>query len=159
MGTNCITPPLFFPISSSHTCTLHTHKLTHTHTHTYTHTHSHTHIHCTHIHTLTHHTHIHCTHTHTHTHTHTQIMQEIRDNGIQIYTGEIDEEDDSKEIRELRVLTHSLSVMGLFASRTSSLCPSLAGCYAICCREQYHTIGGEREESERPPVPLGCCGR
>jgi len=31
-----------------------------------------------------------------------QIMQEIRDNGIQIYTGEIDEEDDSKEIRELR---------------------------------------------------------
>ena len=32
-----------------------------------------------------------------------QIMQEIHDNGIQIYNGEIDEEDDSKEIKELRV--------------------------------------------------------
>jgi len=30
-------------------------------------------------------------------------MQEIHDNGIQIYNGEIDEEDDSKEIKELRV--------------------------------------------------------
>ena len=30
-------------------------------------------------------------------------MNEIRENGIHIYTGEIDEEDDSSEIRDLRV--------------------------------------------------------
>lgn len=30
-------------------------------------------------------------------------MNEIMDNGIRIYTGEIDEEDDSTEIRDLRV--------------------------------------------------------
>lgn len=30
-------------------------------------------------------------------------MQEVHDNGIQIYNGEIDEEDDSKEIKELKV--------------------------------------------------------
>ena len=32
-----------------------------------------------------------------------QIMNEIMENGIHIYTGEIDEEDDSSEIRDLRV--------------------------------------------------------
>ena len=32
-----------------------------------------------------------------------QIIQEIQDNGIQIYTGEIDEEEDSADIKELRV--------------------------------------------------------
>ncbi|XP_003388905.1 PREDICTED: septin-1-like [Amphimedon queenslandica] len=32
----------------------------------------------------------------------TRILQEISDNGIRIYNGEIDEEDDSPEIRELR---------------------------------------------------------
>lgn len=30
-------------------------------------------------------------------------MNEIRENGIRIYTGEIDEEDDSSDIRDLRV--------------------------------------------------------
>ncbi len=30
-------------------------------------------------------------------------MNEIMENGIHIYTGEIDEEDDSSEIREIRV--------------------------------------------------------
>ena len=32
-----------------------------------------------------------------------QVIQEIQDNGIQIYTGEIDEEEDSADIKELRV--------------------------------------------------------
>ena len=32
-----------------------------------------------------------------------QVMSEIMENGIHIYTGEIDEEDDSSEIRDLRV--------------------------------------------------------
>lgn len=36
-----------------------------------------------------------------------QILQEISDNGIRIYNGEIDEEDDSPEIKELRVSTFS----------------------------------------------------
>jgi hypothetical protein len=31
-------------------------------------------------------------------------MNEIMENGIHIYTGEIDEEDDSSEIRDLRVI-------------------------------------------------------
>lgn len=34
---------------------------------------------------------------------HWQIMSEIMEHGIHIYTGEIDEEDDSSEIRDLRV--------------------------------------------------------
>ncbi len=34
---------------------------------------------------------------------HWQIMNEIKENGIRIYTGEIDEEDDSSEIRDLKV--------------------------------------------------------
>lgn len=32
-----------------------------------------------------------------------QVMSEIMENGIHIYTGEIDEEDDSSEIRDLKV--------------------------------------------------------
>ena len=32
-----------------------------------------------------------------------QILQEIQDNSIRIYTGEIDEDDDSPEVKELRV--------------------------------------------------------
>ena len=30
-------------------------------------------------------------------------MNEIMENGVHVYTGEIDEEDDSSEIREIRV--------------------------------------------------------
>ena len=33
-----------------------------------------------------------------------QVMQEIMDNNIRIYSGEIDEEEDSPEIKELRVM-------------------------------------------------------
>ena len=33
----------------------------------------------------------------------TQILSEIMENGIHIYTGQIDEEEDSDEIKELRV--------------------------------------------------------
>lgn len=32
-----------------------------------------------------------------------QVLQEILDNGIKIYNGEIDEEEDSPEVKELRV--------------------------------------------------------
>lgn len=32
-----------------------------------------------------------------------QILSEIMENGIHIYTGQIDEEEDSDEIKELRV--------------------------------------------------------
>ncbi len=32
-----------------------------------------------------------------------QVMNEVMENGIHIYTGEIDEEDDSTEIRDLKV--------------------------------------------------------
>ncbi len=65
------------------------------------HTHAHTHTH-THIATVPTHTHSYCAHTHTlntvaiyailltrpphtHAHTHTQVLQEIRDCGINIY--------------------------------------------------------------------------
>ena len=33
----------------------------------------------------------------------TQILSEIMENGIHIYTGQIDEEEDSDEVKELRV--------------------------------------------------------
>lgn len=36
--------------------------------------------------------------------TNVQVMQEIMDNNIRIYSGEIDEEEDSPEIKELRVM-------------------------------------------------------
>ena len=64
-----------------------------------------------------------------------QILQEISDNGIKIYNGEIDEEDDSPEIRELRVSLLSWQ-------HTDSALLFLAGCYPNGCGRKHHFTGG-----------------
>ena len=61
-------------------------------------------------------------------------MQEIMDNDIHIYSGEIDEEEDSPEVKELRVRAHTtITLYSLLA------CSSTIGCYTICSGRQYHT--------------------
>ena len=52
-------------------------------------------------------THTHLTHTHTHTHTHTQVLQEIRECGINIYEfpdtdGDAEEAAANKKLRVSR---------------------------------------------------------
>lgn len=52
-----------------------------------------------------------------------QVMNEILENGIHIYTGEIDEEDDSSEIRDLKVYTLDNLVCSFICFPFRSLCP------------------------------------
>ena len=56
-----------------------------------------------------------------------QVMQEIMDNNIRIYSGEIDEDDDTPEIKELRV-------MGV------AYCMGVV-CYVCICEGGYFSLG------------------
>ena len=82
-----------------------------------------------------------------------QVMNEITENGVHVYSGEIDEEDDSNDIRDIRVSgcgcckTHSIMYF-CFAS-----CLGVRSVF--CCWEQ-HIAGGERQACAWPTVPLGC---
>ena len=77
-----------------------------------------------------------------------QIMQEIMDNDIHIYSGEIDEEEDSPEVKELRVSCSSHLVphfLGLYC----------AGCHSFCSSWKHNFVRGQRKESKRSSVSMG----
>lgn len=80
-------------------------------------------------------------------------MNEIQENGIRIYTGEIDEEDDSSEIRDLRV-SELYQVHLLPLPSPSCL---LGVCSLLHCWQQ-HLVGGEREACAWASLSLGCGG-
>lgn len=61
-------------------------------------------------------------------------MNEIRENGIRIYTGEIDEEDDSSDIRDLRVsdcFPHTTTTL-LTTALLYTLCVCVCTCAYVC---------------------------
>lgn len=83
-----------------------------------------------------------------------QIMSEIMENGIRIYSGEIDEDDESAEIGDLRVsATVSVTCCGL-PGMVHAWPGAGLGAFLHCW--QQHTVGGEWEEGAWETLPLGC---
>ena len=51
-----------------------------------------------------------------------QVMNEVTENGIHVYTGEIDEEDDSSDIRNIRVCTRHTDLLVVRCNKISFTC-------------------------------------
>lgn len=76
-------------------------------------------------------------------------MNEIAENGIRIYTGEMDEDDDGSDIRDLRVSD--------WRNQQTTMTPlflSLGVCSLLYCGQQ-HSARGERQEGPWSIIPLG----
>ena len=84
-------------------------------------------------------------------------MQEIMDNNIRIYSGEIDEEEDSPEIKELRVMGVVCCVRCVEVS-TFSL-THVSGIHPFCGGSKYNSLGSQWEESPGEAISLGGSGK
>lgn len=76
-------------------------------------------------------------------------MSEIMEHGIHIYTGEIDEEDDSSEIRDLKVSYPSV------ADHYARLILLSAGVSTFLDSWQQHITGSEWQAGAWATLPLG----